>query len=208
MLTGFDPFAGETVNPSWLAAHALHGRRILGRKVVAARLPTVFGDSLRVLNELLLHNQPELVICVGQAGGRNAISLERVAININDARIPDNAGAQPIDTPVIQNGPNAYFTSLPVKAMRQTLVAHDILAEVSQTAGTFVCNHVFYGLMHALTHQHALKNTRGGFIHVPWLPEQGQPGMALEMMTQALRVCVRVALETSQDIAVGAGALH
>ena len=208
LLTGFEPFGGETVNPSWLAVHALHGRRILGRKVVAARLPTVFGDSLQVLNELLLHNQPELVICVGQAGGRAAISLERIAVNVNDARIPDNAGAQPIDTPVIHTGPNAYFTSLPIKAMRQTLQAVDIPAEVSQTAGTFVCNHVFYGLMHELARRRPLKSTRGGFIHVPWLPEQGHPGMALEMMAQALRLCVRVALETRQDIAIGGGALY
>ncbi len=208
MLTGFDAFGGETVNPSWLAVHALHGRRILGRKVVAARLPTVFGDSLQVLNGLLLHNQPELVICVGQAGGRSAISLERIAINVDDARIPDNAGLQPVDTPVFRHGPPAYFSGLPIKAMLQTLQAAGIAAEVSQTAGTFVCNHVFYGLMHELARQHPLKNTRGGFIHVPWLPEQGQPAMAQEMMAQALRLCIRVALETPQDIAVGGGALH
>ena len=208
LLTGFDPFGGETVNPSWLAVHALHGRRIAGRKVVAARLPTVFGDSLRVLNALLLHNQPELVICVGQAGGRSAISLERIAINVNDARIPDNTGAQPIDTPVVAAGPAAYFSTLPVKTMLQTLQAAGIAAEVSQTAGTFVCNHVFYGLMHELARQRRLKNTRGGFIHVPWLPEQGQPGMAQDMMAQALRLCVRVALETPQDVAVAGGALH
>ena len=208
MLTGFEPFGCDTVNPSWLAAHALHGRRILGRKVVAARLPTVFGDSLRILNDLLLQNQPELVICVGQAGGRSAISLERIAINVNDARIPDNTGAQPIDTPVVVSGPAAYFSTLPVKTMVQTLQAAGIAAEVSQTAGTFVCNHVFYGLMHELARQRRLKNTRGGFIHVPWLPEQGQPGVAQELMAQALRLCVRVALETPQDVAVAGGALH
>ena len=208
LLTGFDAFGGETLNPSWLAVHALHGRRILGHKVVAARLPTVFDDSLRVLGDLLLHNQPELVICVGQAGGRSAISLERIAINVNVARIPDNAGAQPIDTPVVADGPAAYFTSLPVKAMRQSLQAAQIPAEVSQTAGTFVCNHVFYGLMHELARRRVLNNTRGGFIHVPWLPEQGQPGMSPEMMAEALRLCVRVALQTPQDITAVGGALH
>ena len=208
LLTGFEPFGGESVNPSWLAVHALHGRRILGRKVVAARLPTVFDDSLRVLNDLLLRNRPELVICVGQAGGRNAISLERIAINVNDARIPDNTGAQPIDTPVVSAGPAAFFSTLPIKTMLQNLQGAGIAAEVSQTAGTFVCNHVFYGLMHELARQPALANTRGGFIHVPWLPEQGEPGMTLELMTQALRLCVRLALDTPQDIAAGGGALH
>ena len=208
LLTGFEPFGGDALNPSWLAVHALHGRRILGRKVIAARLPTVFGDSLQVLNDLLLKNQPELVICVGQAGGRSAFSLERIAINVDDARIPDNAGLQPVDTPVFRHGPAAYFTRLPIKAMLQNLQDAGVAAEVSQTAGTFVCNHVFYGLMHELARHKTLRNTRGGFVHVPWLPEQGQPGMPLEAMVHGLRLCIRVALETPQDIAVGGGALH
>ncbi len=208
LLTGFDAFGGEALNPSWLAVKSLHGRQIAGHRVVAAQLPTVFGQSLRELRYLLRLHQPTLVVCVGQAGGRATLSLERVAINVDDARIPDNAAAQPVDTPVIHGGPSAYFSRLPIKTMRLTLLAADIPAEVSQTAGTFVCNHVFYGLMHELAHQPTLNNTRGGFIHVPWLPEQGQPSMTAQMMAQALRLCVRVALETPQDIAVGAGALH
>ena len=120
------------------------------------------------------------MVCTGQAGGRAALSLERVAINVNDARIADNAGAQPVDTPVVAGGPAAYFTSLPIKAMLVALLAEGINAEVSQTAGTFVCNHVFYGLMHELATRHELGRTRGGLIHVPWLPAQGQPSMRLD----------------------------
>lgn len=206
LLTGFEPFDGGQINPSWLAAHALHGRRIGGHRLVAARLPTAFGESLQALHKLLLANQPALVICLGQAGGRSALSLERVAINVDDARIPDNLGAQPVDQPVLADGPAAYFSTLPIKAMLRAIEHAGVAVEVSQTAGTFVCNHVFYGLMHALATRKALQHTRGGFIHVPWLPEQGMPGMALENMVHGLGVAVATALATHRDIALAAGA--
>ena len=206
LLTGFDAFGGAALNPSWLAVRALHGRRILGHTVVAAQLPTVFGASLHELNTLLNKHQPALVVCVGQAGGRKAMSLERVAINVNDAPIADNAGAQPVDTPVKPGAPAAYFTSLPIKAMLAALQADGVAAEVSQTAGTFVCNHVFYGLMHTLATQRGLKQTRGGFVHVPWLPEQGTPSMPLEDMVRGLRLALRCALQVEKDTALGAGA--
>jgi len=205
LLTGFDPFGGEGVNPSWLAVQALQGRRIAGHRLVTAQLPTVFGTALAQLQALLRQHRPALVICVGQAGGRAALSLERVAINLDDARIADNAGAQPIDTSVVPGGPAAYFTTLPVKAMRAALQRKGLAAEVSQSAGTFVCNHVFYGLMHLLATQRAHRKTRGGFVHVPWLPEQGAPSMALDDVVSGLRVAVRVALTTPQDIRVAAG---
>ena len=208
LLTGFDPFGGSALNPSWLAVQALHGRTVHGHRIVAAQLPTVFGESLRVLDALLHTHQPALAICVGQAGGRSAISIERVAINVNDAPIADNAGARPIDTPVIAGAPAACFSSLPIKAMRAAVQAEGIAAEVSQTAGTFVCNHVFYGLMHTLATQPALRHTRGGFIHVPWLPEQGTPHMALDDIVRGLRVAVRCALEMAEDVASGAGSTH
>lgn len=212
LLTGFDPFGADTINPSWLAARALHGRQILGHSVVAAQLPTVFDASLTALLALLKQHHPALVICVGQAGGRNALSLERVAININDARIADNAAAQPVDTPVVAGAPAAYFSTLPIKAMLAALQREGIAAEISQTAGTFVCNHVFYGLMHALATQRGFKKTRGGFIHVPWLPEQGTPAMAPNDMARGLKLAVRTALThstaNSNDLALGAGALH
>ncbi len=205
LLTGFEPFGGEAVNPSGLAVMALHGRRIAGHRVVAALLPTVFGAALSRLDTLLRQHRPALVICVGQAGGRAALSLERVAINLDDARIADNAAQQPIDTPVVPGGPAAYFTTLPVKAMLFALERAHIAAEVSQTAGTFVCNHVFYGLMHALATRRAYRRTRGGFIHVPWLPEQGAPSMALDDLVRGLRLAVRVALTTREDVKVSAG---
>jgi pyroglutamyl-peptidase len=208
LVTGFEPFGGETVNPSWMAAQALHGREIAAHRVIAAQLPTVFGQSLHALRELLLRHRPRLVICTGQAGGRAALSLERVAINVDDARIPDNVGAQPVDTPVVAEGPTAYFSTLPIKAMLVALTAEGIRAEVSQTAGTFVCNHVFYGLMHELAARRELRGTRGGFIHVPWLPGQGQPSMQLPEIVEGLRLAMACALRTEHDIRQEAGALN
>ncbi len=208
LLTGFEPFGGESVNPSWLAVKALHGKHVLGRQLVAACLPCIFGRSLVELDALLDKHQPELVICVGQAGGRSALSLERVAININDARIPDNAGAQPVDTAVVPNGPAAYFSRLPIKAMYQALQTNNVAVEVSQTAGTFVCNHVFYGLMHVLASQKRFEATRGGFIHVPFLPQQGVPSLPLEEVVRGLRLAVRAALTHTADLALGAGAIQ
>jgi pyroglutamyl-peptidase len=205
LLTGFDPFGGEAINPSWLAVQLLHGRRIAGHRLVAALLPTVFGAALTQLNALMRQHRPALVICVGQAGGRAALSLERVAINLDDARIADNAAARPIDTPVVPGGPAAYFTTLPIKAMLVALQRQGIAAEVSQTAGTFVCNHVFYGLMHTLATLHGYRNTRGGFVHLPWLAEQGTPSMALHDMVSGLRVAVRTALTQREDLVVSAG---
>ena len=214
LVTGFDPFDGETVNPSWQAAQALHGLQVAGHAVVAAQLPTEFGRSLPVLESLLARHRPVLAVCCGQAGGRGAISLERVAINIQDARIADNAGARPVDEPVSADpqAPAAYFTSLPVKAMLRALQDAGIPAEVSQTAGTFVCNHVFYGLMHALHSRSDLHGVRGGFMHVPWLPGQGQPSLPLEAMTRGTRAALQCALERLRDggadVRVAGGALH
>lgn len=208
LVTGFDAFGGDAINPSWLLAQALHRRSIAGHRVVAAQLPTVFGDALTALDGLLHQHRPVLVICLGLASGRAALSLERIAININDARIADNRGAWPIDTAVVAGGPAAYFSSLPIKAMLLALRKAGVAAEVSQTAGTFVCNHVFYGLMHALATHRRFKQVRGGFIHVPFLPEQGSPSMPLELVVQGLRLAVACALATPQDIARGAGAIN
>lgn len=207
LVTGFDPFGGDAINSSWMAAQALHGREIAGHRVVGAQLPTVFGRSLDVLHELLRRHRPALVICCGQAGGRSALSLERVAINVADARICDNAQAQPVDMPVVPGGPAAYFTSLPIKSMLVALQRDGIDAEVSQTAGTFVCNEVFYGLMHELATRRGFKHTRGGLVHVPWLPEQGQPSMRLDEIVQGLRLAIHCALTTGTDIRKPAGAL-
>ena len=208
LVTGFEPFGDQQLNPSWMAAQALHGRMLGGHRIVAAQLPTSFGAALETQRELLLRHRPVLAIGTGQAGGRAAISLERVAINVNDARIPDNSGAQPVDTPVIEGAPAAYFSTLPIKAMMAAMLGAGIAAEVSQTAGTFVCNHAFYGLMHELATVPRLHATRGGFIHVPWLPAQAAPSMPLDSLVAGLKVAIECALATHEDIRQEAGALN
>ena len=207
LLTGFDAFGGASLNPSWLAVQALDGEQVDGHTLLAIQLPTTFEGSLQTLANLLKLHKPVLVICVGQAGGRSALSLERIAINISDARIADNADQRPLDAPVVPGGPAAYFSTVPIKAMLRALQQAGVAAEVSQTAGTFVCNHVFYGLMHALATQRGFKHTRGGFIHVPYVPDQGTPNMPLAEMVRGLRLAIACALTTTVDIAQSAGAI-
>ena len=207
LVTGFEPFGGEAINPSWELARALNGEVLGGARVVAVQLPCVFGTALRRLDEALARVKPSVVLAIGQAGGRCDLSLERVAINVDDARIPDNAGAQPIDEPVVPGGPAAYFTTLPIKAMVAALRARGFPASVSQTAGTFVCNHLFYGLQHLLKDHRA----RSGFMHIPYLPEQaarhpGAPSLPLDTLLAATRVALEVAL-TSEEIRAGGGQL-
>ena len=205
LVTGFEPFDGAEINPSLEIARNLHGTVIAGHTVVGALLPCVFGAAIPELQRLLRVHRPTLVICVGQAGGRAAITPERVALNVDDARIPDNAGSQPVDRPVVRGGPAAYFSTLPVKAIVAALRAAGLPSEVSQTAGTFVCNHVFYGLMHALRTR---KDVRGGFIHVPFLPEQAQKGQAslpLEDMVYGVALAVETALRRKKDLRLAGG---
>lgn len=206
LLTGFEPFAGEVVNPSWQAVHALDGSVIEGYRVTAVELPTEFDTSLPTLWHALRRTEPRVAIAVGLAGGRAGISLERVAINLIDARIPDNANAQPVDIPVLRSGQAAFFSTLPVKASLVALRQASIPAHLSQTAGTYVCNQVFYALMHGLRRR---RNTRAGFVHVPWLPDQAarhrEPGMQLADMQRAIEIIVRTALTTRTDIKVAAG---
>lgn len=211
LLTGFEPFGGEALNPSQALAETLHGRWVDGVPVTGVVLPCVFGDALATLDQALDTHRPTLVLALGQAGSRADLSLERVAINVNDARIPDNAGRQPIDTPVVPGGPAAYFSTLPIKAIVAELHAAGLPASVSQTAGTFVCNHVFYGLMHALATRHP--GARGGFMHVPLLPAQAArlappaASMALETMRQGVQIALQTALRERVDRGVGGGAL-
>ena len=189
LLTGFEPFGGDVVNPSWEIARALDGSTVGGAQVVACQLPCVFGRAPQVLRQALSQGPFALVVALGMAGSRTGLSFERVAINIDDAPIPDNAGQQPVDTAVLPGGPAAYFSTLPLKHMAASVRAVGLAADVSQTAGTFVCNHVFYLLMHELALHHPA--TRGGFIHVPVLPQQ-QPlhpaGQALALHQQVLAV--------------------
>lgn len=211
LLTGFEPFDGEAVNPSAQLVQRLQGELILpGIRVEAVVLPCVFDAALDALAGHIDRLRPRLVLCCGQAGGRSALSLERVAINLDDARIPDNAGAQPIDRPVQASGPAAYFTTLPVKRMTQALRRAGVPAEVSYTAGTFVCNHVFYGLMHLAQQRPWLR--QGGFLHVPYLPEQAAhhphaASMALDTMTTGLRLALQAALQAGEDLHVSEGTI-
>jgi len=207
LLTGFEPFGGEPINPSGEIARQLHGTAIAGYRVVGALLPCVFGVAITELKKQIRAAQPVLVVCLGQAGGRAEVTPERVAINVDDARIADNAGRQPVDRPIVRGGPAAYWSTLPIKAITAELLRRGVPAAVSQTAGTFVCNHVFYGLMHELRKQ---KKVRGGFIHVPFLPEQAtdQPSLPLATMTAAIEAAIGVALQVRRDVRVTGGATH
>lgn len=207
LLTGFEPFDGETINPSWEAARLLDGQRIGGARVVARRLPCVFGASLTALNDQLRALRPRLVLCAGQAGGRAEIAVERVAINLDDARIPDNAGRQPLDQPIAADGPAAYFATVPVKAIVAALQDAGLPAVLSHSAGTFVCNHVFYGLLRALSDE---PDARGGFIHLPCLPEQaaGRPSLPLERCVQALELAIAASLGQTQGSRAIGGSLY
>lgn len=195
LLTGFEPFGGDTLNPSWLVAQALHGQVLADTRVCAVQLPCIFGQALDELQQAIRRLQPVTVLALGQAAGRAEFSVERVAINVDDARIPDNAGAQPVDCAIVPGGPAAYFSSLPIKAMVAALRAGGLPAAVSQSAGTFVCNHVFYGLQHAL----AGRAVRSGFMHLPLLPAQAaaRPGlasMALDDMVRGTGIAIDAAL--------------
>ncbi|AND67764.1 pyroglutamyl-peptidase I [Dyella thiooxydans] len=209
LLTGFDPFGGETINPSWEAVRSLHGRRAGGHRIVAVQLPTEFAASLKALRRALREVRPAIVLGVGQAGGRSRLSIERVAINVNDARIPDNAGAQPVDEPVVADGPAAYFSSLPIKAMLAALREAGLPAEVSNTAGTYVCNHIAYAMAHYTARQ---RGVRTGFVHIPFLPDQAvthahAPSMSLEDVRRGLLVALRTAARVQTDARLAAGAI-
>ncbi len=215
LLTGFEPFDKDPLNPSWEVARALDGWQPAAMggacTVRAVQLPCVFGDAIARLDESMAQWQPALVICLGLAGGRTEITPERVAINVDDARIPDNAGCQPVDTAVHADGPAAYFSTLPIKAMVRDMRAQGVPAAVSNTAGTFVCNHIFYALMHHLAK--GARGVRGGFIHVPALPElaklhPGMPSMALETQVRGLQVAIETAWAHQTDVCEVGGALH
>jgi pyroglutamyl-peptidase len=209
LVTGFEPFAGEAVNPAREVLLRLPSR-LGGLALATCELPAVFGRSLAALEAAVGDTAPDFVLCLGQAGGRAELSLERVAINVDDARIPDNAGGQPIDRAVVAAGPAAYFATLPIKAAVAALREAGLPAAVSNTAGTFVCNHVFYGLMH-LAAGRALA-LRGGFMHLPYLPEQavrwpGAPSLALSDIVRGVEIVLSVAAARRHDIAAAEGAI-
>lgn len=171
LITGFQPFDGESVNPALEVAKGLQGKTINGYEVIAREIPVVRFEALKAVQAAIEELQPNAVITIGQAGGRPDITVERVGINIDDFRIPDNKGNQPIDEPVVIGGPVAYWATLPIKKMVANVKAQGIPASVSNSAGTYVCNHLLYGLLHYLTTQ-GKTAIPAGFIHIPYLPEQ------------------------------------
>ena len=202
LITGFDPFGSETINPAFEAIKLLPNK-ILNSHIIKLELPTVFNKSIMLLENKITEINPDIIICVGQAGGRTGITVERVAINIDDARIKDNEGNQPIDKVIFKNGKNAYFSNLPIKAIVDNIKKNKLPASVSNSAGTFVCNHIMYGLLHLINTK--FKNKKGGFIHVPYIPEQvlnkaNTPSMSLENISKSLLIATETSLTIKKDI--------
>lgn len=214
LVTAFDPFGGEAINPAQEAVAALPPE-IEGAQVITLTVPTEFGRSLEAALQAIDEHAPDAVVCIGQAGGRTAITPERIAINIDDARIPDNAGRWPIDEPVVPGGPAAYVATLPVKAMVQAIRGAGLSSELSNTAGTFVCNHLMYGVLHhaAVEARNAGPAYRAGFVHVPFVPEQvaerpGSPSLPLADTTRGLVAAIAAVVWHDEDVRAGLGALH
>ena len=207
IVTGFDPFGGETINPSIECVQAL--LEIEGVELIRLELPTVFKESAKRLNEVINDVKPDAVLSVGQAGGRPGITMERIAINVDDARIPDNISQQPIDEAIQLDGEAAYFTTLPIKRIVKAIREAGIPAEVSNSAGTFVCNHIMYQALFAATK--ADKPFKAGFMHIPFIPEQttDKPSLPLEQSTRALQIAIETIRDyiNDEDIKVQEGAI-
>ncbi|ARN93373.1 pyroglutamyl-peptidase I [Levilactobacillus brevis] len=201
LITGFDPFGGEKTNPAIEAVKRLPAA-IAGATVVPLEIPTVFGTCAEVVRQAIITERPDVVLSVGQAGGRSALTPERIAINLDDGRIPDNAGFQPVDQPIQPNGPAAYFTQLPVKAMAQAIRQAGLPSHVSTTAGTYVCNHIMYEVQHLRATE--FPQLQAGFIHIPFLPEQvvqrsGVPSLSLTDDVRGLTAAIRAIVIARAD---------
>lgn len=211
LITAFDPFGGELINPA-LEAVKLMKDEISGAKIVKLMVPTVFRKSIEEVVEAIEKENPDVVLNIGQAGGRFEITPERVGINIDDARIKDNEGNQPIDVPIYEDGEPAYFATIPVKAIVKEIREGGLPASLSNSAGTFVCNHLMYGVLYHVAKRN--KNIRAGFIHVPFTPEQvanrpsPAPYMATTDIAKALELAVKAIVENKEDIAVVEGKTH
>jgi pyroglutamyl-peptidase len=209
LVTGFDAFGGDKVNPSALAVRQLK-RKLGGVAIHTAVLPTSYARSAIALRGAIHEVRPDIVLCVGLAGGRAELCLERVAINVQDARIKDNDGKQPIDRPVVRDGPVAHLATLPIKACVAEMRKAGLPAAVSNTAGTFVCNNVFYALMD-LAARHPIP-MRAGFLHIPYVPEQvarlgNAPSMALDDIVRGIEIVVAVSAVRTSDLHTAEGAL-
>lgn len=210
LLIGFEPFGGEVVNPSQAIIDRLDGESLCRHRIVSRLLPVCFADTYPLLRGWIDELQPALVVALGQAGGRCELSLERIAINIIDARIADNAGDQPVDVAVIDDAAPAHFATLPLKRVLQALQGAGIPVAISNSAGTFVCNQVFFIIADELCRR---GEGRCGFIHVPWLAMQaaghpGRPSMDLQMMVDGIRLALTTALEHDDDVAIASGTTH
>lgn len=210
LLTAFDPFGGDHINPA-LEAVKLVADQMDGVEVMKLEVPTVFQKSIQTVTAAIDKEKPDAVLCIGQAGGRFDLTPERVAINIDDARIKDNEGNQPIDQPIFNDGESAYFSTLPVKAMVQKIRAAGIPASVSNTAGTFVCNHLMYGVLYHLSKYHP--DVRGGFMHVPFIPNQvterpATPSMAMADIAKGIEAAIQAIAEYADDLKVIGGKEH
>ena len=196
LLTAFEPFGGADMNPAQEAVR-LVPERIGDTDIVKMDVPVVFGQAIDAVAAAVEREKPDAVLCIGQAGGRAALTPERVAINVDDASIPDNAGAQPIDRPIVPDGPAAYFSTLPVKAMVAAIRQAGLPARLSNTAGTFVCNHLMYGLLHLLATEYP--GVRGGFMHVPFAPQQvidrPAPSMSVEDIARGITAAIAAIAE-------------
>lgn len=211
LLTAFDPFGGEKVNPA-LEAVKLVKDRIGDVEIVKLKVPTVFKKSIQTVAEAIQKEQPDAVLCIGQAGGRFDMTPERVAINVDDARIPDNEGNQPIDAPIFEDGVPAYFSTLPIKAMVKAMREAGIPASVSNTAGTFVCNHLMYGVLYTLSKNHP--DVKGGFMHVPFITSQvvnrpaAAPSLSVDEIVAGIEASVAAIGQYQSDIKVAEGKTH
>lgn len=207
LVTGFDPFGGEKINPS-IETVKLLPDVIAGAEIIKFEVPTVYRKSLSAVEEKIAESNPDVILSVGQAGGAAAIRVERVGINVDDARIADNEGNMPIDEAIFKDGPDAYFSTLPIKAMVEKIKAAGVNAEVSNTAGTFICNHVLYGVRYLCEHKYPEK--RSGFIHIPFLPEQvedkpNMPSMPQADMLKGIVSAIEAIVENESDIRVSGG---
>ena len=207
LLTAFDPFGGEAINPALEAVKLV--RPLVGSvEIMKLEVPTVFGKSIEKVKEAIEVYHPDVVLSVGQAGGRFDVSVERVAINLDDARIPDNEGNKPIDACIAQDGQPAYFSTLPIKAMVEAIRKEGIPSSISNTAGTFVCNHLMYGVLHLLFSSEG--SIRGGFIHVPFIPPQvvtkgNAPSLSLTDIVRALEAGIKAIGEHITDLQISGG---
>lgn len=207
LITGFDPFGGESINPAEEAVKRLKDE-INGAKIIKLTIPTVREKSLKAIEEAIQSHNPDIVISIGQAGGRFDITPERIAINIDDFRITDNEGNQPTDEPVRTDGEIAYVTSLPVKAMVEHMKENGVPASVSYTAGTFVCNHVMYGVLYMIDKRYP--NIKGGFIHIPYttsqvLDKRNMPYMSLDEIVKGLELAIEACTMYKEDISISGG---